>query len=228
MEPVIEKTRIIIVEDHPIFRKGITDLINHEKDMEVCGGAEDVDSAMALIKKQSPDLVVVDLSLKHSNGIELIKQIRCQYKHMACLVLSMHDESLHAERCIIAGAGGYIMKQEASGVVVNAIREIRAGNLYVSNNVMSHILNKFRGRPAGLHESPLKKLTDREMEIFQFIGKGYSSSDISQHLNISVKTIGTYRERIKSKLNIKQSSQLARHAVIWVETGFFEPKDPDV
>ncbi|MCF6249146.1 MAG: response regulator transcription factor [Desulfobacula sp.] len=218
---ISEQIKILIVEDHPIFCMGMTQLINREKDMMVCGDAEDVQSASGLIKTLMPDMVIVDLSLKNSNGIDLVKQISERYKKMSCLVLSMHDESLHAERCIMAGAKGYIMKEEASTSVVKAIREILSGNLYVSCTIMSHVLNKFRKKPAALHESPLKNLTDREMEIFQFIGKGFASGEIAKHLNISVKTIGTHRERIKNKLNLKHSGKLVRHAVIWVETGVF-------
>lgn len=213
------KIKILIVEDHPIFRMGMTELINREPDMEVCGHGEDVAEARTLIREQMPDMVVVDLSLKNSNGLDLVKEINDQYPRISCLVLSMHDESLHAERCILAGAKGYIMKQEASTSVVKAIREILAGNLHVSRPIMSHILNKFRNQPTALHASPLNALTDREMEIFQFIGRGHASGEIAKRLNISVKTIGTHRERIKNKLNLKDSSTLVRHAVIWVETG---------
>lgn len=223
MSPGIHKIKILIVEDHPIFRMGMTELINREKDMKVCGDAEDVSGARTIIETHQPDMVVVDLSLKNSNGIDLVKEISQQHEKMSCLVLSMHDESLHAERCIMAGAKGYIMKEEASTSVVKAIREILSGNLYVSSTIMSHILNKFRNKPAALHESPLKNLTDREMEIFQFIGRGYASGEIAKQLNISVKTIGTYRERIKNKLHLKHSGRLVRHAVIWVETGVFTP-----
>lgn len=215
------KLKIMIVEDHPIFRMGMSEMINREKDMMVCGDVEDVAGALIVIEKQMPDIIVVDLSLKNSNGIDLVKEVSERYPSIFCLVLSMHDESLHAERCIMAGAKGYIMKQEASTSVVNAIREIRSGNLYVSNTIMSHILTKFRNQPAALHESPLKTLTDREMAIFQLIGRGYVSGEIAKHLNISVKTVGTYRERIKTKLNISHSGRLVRQAVIWVETGGF-------
>ncbi|MBU1340132.1 MAG: response regulator transcription factor [Proteobacteria bacterium] len=223
MIPEKSKIKIMIVEDHPIFRMGMTEMINREKDMTVCGDAEDVAGALNSIEKEMPDIIVVDLSLKNSNGIDLVKEVSEKYKAISCLVLSMHDESLHAERCIMAGAKGYIMKQEASISVVKAIREILSGNLYVSNTIMSHILTKFRHQPAALHESPLKHLTDREMEIFQFIGRGYASGEIAKRLNISVKTIGTYRERIKAKLNINHSGRLVRQAVIWVETGVFKP-----
>ena len=215
------KIKIMIVEDHPIFRMGMIELINQEKDMEVCGDAEDVATARKIIKKQMPDLVVVDLSLKNSNGIDLVKEIKEKYKNISCLVLSMHDESLHAERCIMAGAKGYIMKQEASDFVVKAIRDIMSGNLYVSKNIMSHILNKFHNQPAALHESPLQNLTDRELQIFQLIGRGNTSGEIANKLNISVKTIGTHRERIKNKLNLEHGGKLVRQAVIWVETGAF-------
>ncbi|THB81748.1 MAG: DNA-binding response regulator [Desulfobacteraceae bacterium] len=217
-----DKIKIIIVEDHPIFRMGIEELINREPDMAVCGDAEDVDTARDVIAHHQPDLVIVDLTLKNSNGIELIKEMVQEEKHLSFLVLSMHDESLHAERCILAGAKGYIMKQEASESVVTAVRQIISGNIYVSPAIMSNILNKFRNQPETLHESPLKRLTDREIQIFQLIGKGLSPSEMSGQLNISVKTIGTYRERIKEKLCFKHGSELVRTAVIWVETGIFK------
>ncbi len=214
--------KIIIVEDHPIFRMGMKELIDHEKDLSVVGDAEDVAGALDLIEKEHPHLVVVDLSLKESNGIELVKELHIHHKNIFALVLSMHDESLHAERCIMAGAKGYIMKQEASESVVTAIRQIMAGNIYVSPNIMSTILNKFQNQPDLVHESPLKRLTDRELEIFQLIGKGLSSKEIAVQLTISIKTVGTYRERIKEKLDLKHGGALVRHAVIWVETGLFK------
>jgi len=210
--------KIMIVEDHPIFRMGMKELINREKDLEVVGDAETVAEALDLIEIQRPDLVIVDLSLKESNGIELVKEINRLYKKMASLVLSMHDEALHAERCILAGARGYIMKHEASESVVKAIRHIMSGNIHVSPGIMSTILNKFQKKPDPVSVSPLKRLTDRELEIFQLIGKGLSSKEIAVQLAISIKTVGTYRERIKEKLDLKNSGELLRHAVIWVET----------
>lgn len=213
---------ILIVEDHPIFRMGLTELIENETDMTVCGYAQEVTAAMALIEQKLPHLVIVDLSLKESNGMELIKFIHTHHKQICCLVLSMHDESLHAERCVLAGAKGYIMKQDASRSLVKVIRQILSGRMYVSEKIMSQILNKFQNQPDLVSESPLKRLTDRELEIFQHIGKGRSSGSIASHLNISVKTIGTHRERIKEKLGIKSSGELVRNAVIWVETGSFQ------
>jgi len=216
---------IIIVEDHPIFRMGMKEMIEHEPDMCVSGEAGDVAGAMQLIRENQPDLVVVDLSLRGSNGLDLVKEIAEHHKPTLSLVLSMHDEALHAERCILAGAKGYIMKQEASESVVLAIRRIMAGHIHVSPTIMSHILNSFQKKPELLSESPLKRITDREFEIFQLIGRGLSPKQIAAQLNISVKTIGTYRERIKEKLGLNSAGELVRYAVIWAETGVFKGSD---
>lgn len=218
----MKQIKILIVEDHPIFRMGMKDMIEHEPDMTVCGDAEDVAGALELLESDRPDLVIVDLSLRESNGLDLVKEISARYKRVACLVLSMHDEALHAERCILAGAKGYIMKQEASESVVTAIRRIMDGHIHVSPSIMSHILNVFRKQPDLAHESPLKRMSDRELEIFQLIGQGLASKEIAMRLNVSIKTVGTYRERIKEKLNLKNASELLRFAVIWVETGVFK------
>ncbi len=222
----MEKIAILIVEDHPIFRMGIKDMIDHEPDMQVCGEAEDVDTAIGLIQTLKPDLVIVDLSLKHSSGVDLLKEMHDRFPSCAALVLSMHDEALHAERCLQAGARGYIMKQEVSESVVEAIRTIMAGHVHVSRRIMSHILSIYQNQPATAHESPLKRISDRELQIFRLIGLGLSSREIAVQLNISVKTVGTYQERIKEKLNLKNAREMLRHAVIWVETGEFMPPDP--
>jgi DNA-binding NarL/FixJ family response regulator len=204
---------------------GIKDLIDHEPDMQVCGEAEDVDTAICLINTRKPDLVIVDLSLKDSNGVDLVKEIHDRFPFCAALVLSMHDEALHAERCLQAGAKGYIMKQEASESVVEAIRNIMAGHIHVSQQIMNHILTIYQNQPSTAHESPLKRISDRELQIFRLIGLGLSSKQIAVQLNISIKTVGTYQERIKEKLNLKTARDLLRHAVIWVETGHIEPSD---
>ena len=221
MPPEKEKTRILIVEDHPIFRMGMSDLINQENDMMVCGDAADVAGGRKAIEQLQPDMVIVDLSLRDSNGMDLVKEISRHFNKLPVLVLSMHDESLHAERCLLAGARGYIMKQEASDFVVKAIRHILAGNIYISQKIMGNILNKFQSRPESIHKSPIQSLTDREMEVFRLIGKGQSSGKIAHQLNISVKTVGTYRERIKEKLGLQHGGDLARYAVLWVETDIF-------
>ena len=215
------RIQIVIVEDHPIFRMGMKEMIENEPDMRVVGEAADATAALKLVREKKPDMVVVDLSLKNSSGLDLVKDISDGPKPVASLVLSMHDEALHAQRCIMAGARGYIMKQEASESVVMAIRRIMDGHIHVSPLVMSHILNAFRKQPDRVHESPLKRLTDRELEIFQRIGRGLSPREIANQLNISVKTVGTHRERIKEKLNLKSAGELVRHAVIWMETGVF-------
>jgi DNA-binding NarL/FixJ family response regulator len=183
--------RILIVEDHPIFRMGMEEMINQEPDMKICGHAEDVPGARKLIERERPDLVIVDLSLKESNGLDLVKEIHAHHKPMASLVLSMHDEAMHAERCIMAGAKGYIMKQEASESVITALRRIMAGHIHVSPTIMSQILHTFQKQPSLVHESRLKHITDRELEIFQLIGAGRSSKEIASQLKISIKTIGT-------------------------------------
>jgi DNA-binding NarL/FixJ family response regulator len=197
------------------------DLINQESDMMVCGEAEDVSGGRKAIEQLQPDIVIVDLSLKSSCGIDLVRETRLVNKKLPVLVLSMHDESLHAERCLLAGARGYIMKQETSEFVVKAIRQILVGNIFISQKIMGNILNKFQNRPESIQKSPMENLTDRELEVFRLIGKGYSSGKIASQLSISVKTVGTYRERIKEKLGLKHGGDLAKYAVLWVETDIF-------
>ena len=212
------KKKILIVEDHPIFRMGMCELINQEEDLVVCGSAEDVSKAKALIKSEQPELVILDLSLKNSNGMELLKDLTNYYKHIYVLVLSMHEESIHAERCLLAGAMGYVMKHEAIESVIKAIRQIFAGKKYISHRIMENLLNKLGDKSAQGQDSPVQSLSDRELEIFQMIGKGFSSGQIAVQLNLSVKTIGAHRERIKQKLGLKTSSEMVRYAVLWLET----------
>lgn len=214
-----EKIRVLIVEDHPIFRMGLKELINVQKDMEVCAEADDVRAAQQAIITHRPDLIILDLALKNSSGIELIKELGAQKQSLPVLVLSMHDESVHAERCISAGAKGYIMKQEATVSVIKAIRHILSGHCYVSERIMTRLLNRIRHPDEPLSSSPVGNLTDREFEIFQLIGKGHSPSKIAQHLHLSVKTVGAHKERIKEKLNIADGGELIRLAVLLSETG---------
>ncbi|MBT3176788.1 MAG: response regulator transcription factor [Desulfobacula sp.] len=213
--------KILIVEDHPIFRMGMCELIDQEKDFVVCGSAEDVSEARELIKTEKPELVILDLSLKNSNGMELLKELNKYHKDISVLVLSMHEESLHAERCLLAGAKGYVMKHEAIESVIKAIRQIFAGKKYISQRIMESIVNKMGNQPFSDQGSCVQNLTDRELEIFQLIGKGFSSGQIASQLNLSVKTIGAHRERIKSKLGLKTSGEMVRYAVLWLETDLF-------
>lgn len=213
--------KILIVEDHPIFKMGMCELINQEKDLKVCGSAEDVSRARELIESEQPDLVVLDLSLKDSNGMELLKELNKYHKEIPVLVLSMHEESLHAERCLMAGAKGYVMKHETIESVIKAIRQIFAGKKYISQRVMESLLNKIGDPSSKEQDSPVRSLTDRELEIFQLVGKGFSSSQIAEQLNLSVKTVGAHRERIKQKLGLKTSGEMVRYAVLWLETDLF-------
>jgi DNA-binding NarL/FixJ family response regulator len=220
-----EKNHILIVEDHPIFRMGLRELINQEADMSVCGEAESVQEARKLLSQAHPDLVVLDLSLKDSSGFDLIQDIRTRSgSKIPVLVLSMHDESLHAQRCLKAGARGYIMKQEATGSVVKAIRRILKGYLYVSEKVSSRLLETVISHPDARHENPLDHLTNRELEIFQMIGQGLHTGEIAERLHLSVKTVGTYRERIKAKLGFSHGMDMVRYAVLWVGQGIIPSK----
>ncbi len=212
-----EKSRIMIVEDHPIFRLGLRELINQEDDLLVCGDAEDSCKAWDEIQRLKPDMVIVDISLNGRDGIDLVKEINNHYNDLPVLVLSMHDESLYAERALHAGAKGYIMKQEASESVVKAIRCVLSGKKYVSENLMRNILNRFIDQSQAYDKSPVNRLTDRELEVFRLIGNGFTTNEIAKKLNLSVKTIGTYRERIKEKLKLRHAAELVKHAVRWVE-----------
>lgn len=219
----MKKRKIFVVEDHPIFRLGISELINQEEDLAVCGGAESVYQAMREIERLSPDLLIVDISLKHSDGIDLIKEIHNQRKDLPMMILSMHDEFLYAERALRAGARGYIMKEEAMESVVFAIRQVLAGNLYFNDQVKEHILSQLSGDSGATDADPIKRLTNRELEVFRLIGRGFSTRDIAGKLNLSIKTIGTYRERIKEKLGLRNATELVRLAVHWENTRKITP-----
>jgi len=211
------KHRIFIVDDHPIFRQGLAQLINQESDLCVCGEADDYQGALRAVAELNPDMVIVDITLKDMSGIDLIKEVRKLNRGIIMLVISMHDESLYAERALRAGARGYVVKQEASESIVQAIRQVRIGGIYVSPRMTEQMLSRFVEGPLDAVESPLKALTDREMEVFHLIGEGLGISEIGLRLHLSVKTIGTYRERIKEKLNLRNSTELLRHAFNWVE-----------
>ena len=215
----VSKKKILIVEDHPIFRWGLCELINQESDLVVCGQAENTRQAWQAIETLNPDLVIADIALQESDGIELVKEINRTRKDLPVLILSMHDEFLYAERALHAGARGYIMKQEAMDSVVTAVRHVLSGKIYLNDSVKEHILVQLADRSAGKSKASIQRLTDRELEVFRLIGKGYTTRDIADRLHLSVKTIGTYRERIKEKLNIKHANELVRYAVHWEKNG---------
>lgn len=215
--------RIMIVEDHPIFRMGLRELINEEEDLTVCGEADEAGEAFREILQSRPDMVIVDISLKGRDGIDLVRDVNRHDKHLPMLVLSMHDESLYAERSLLAGAKGYIMKRETSTSIVEAIRCVLNGKIYLSEKIKGDLLDRFVRGPQKFDRSPMERLTDRELEVFQWLGRGLSTNEIAQKLHLSAKTIGTYRERIKEKLNLRHASELVWHAMLWVET---ERKSP--
>lgn len=213
-----QKTRILIVDDHPIVRQGLTELINHEEDLAVCGQAEDAPDAMVIIKELKPDMVIIDISLKETSGMELIKDIKAQYPNLPALALSMHDESLYAERALRAGAKGYVMKAEATERVITAIREILSGEIYVSDRMAVKMVRKLVGGKSDVGTSPIDPLSDRELEVFLLIGQGYGTRQIAEKLYLSVKTIETYRAHIKEKLNLASSAELLQYAIKWVKS----------
>lgn len=210
-----KKRKILIVDDHPIFCLGMRQLINKEKDLEVCGSEESAAKARKAIAELKPDLVIVDISLKDSDGIDLVKEINTRYEDLPVLVLSMYDESLYAERALQAGARGYVMKQEAITQVVQALRKVLKGEIYASDSVKEKAFQRLVSLRKPDHKSPIDVLSDRELEVFRLIGEGLSTREIADRLHLSIKTIGTYREKIKEKQGLKNYTQLVKMAVYW-------------
>ena len=212
------KRRIFIVDDHPMMRQGLTQLIGAEPDLAICGEAENAERALDSIRALKPDLVLADISLPGKNGLELIKDFHVLQPGLPVLVISMHDESLYAERVLRAGGRGYIMKQEGGKKLMQAIRQVLDGKIYVSEKMSADILEIFSGRRAGAESSPLEKLTDREFEVFQLLGQGKGTRDIAEKLHLSVKTVEVHRANIKAKLKLKSAPELIHHAVRWTES----------
>jgi DNA-binding NarL/FixJ family response regulator len=212
------KKQVLIVDDHPMMRQGLVQLIGLEPDLAVCGEAENAGVALDAIGTLKPDLVLADISLPGKNGLELIKDFQTIQPGLPVLVISMHDESLYAERVLRAGGRGYIMKQEGGKKLMQAIRQVLDGKIYVSEKMSADILEIFSGRRAGAESSPLEKLTDREFEIFQLIGQGQRTRDIAEKLHLSVKTVDAHRANIKTKLKLNSATELVRYAVRWAES----------
>lgn len=213
------KRTVLIVDDHPIVRQGLAQLINQEKDLAVCGQAEDAHEAIEAIRQLNPDLIIVDISLKDTSGVELIKDLKVRYPNLPILTLSMHDEAVYGERALRAGARGYIMKQEATEKVVTAIRRVLAGEVYVSDGMAAIMVSKLVGGGAGKKAgSAVDALSDRELEVFRMIGEGFNTREMAEKLHLSVKTIETYRAHIKEKLALQDASELLRTAIQWVNT----------
>lgn len=211
------KTRIYIIDDHALIRRGLATLIGGESDMEVCGQAEDAPTALRDVMKIQPELVILDLSLKGNSGLELIKSIQAFNPKIQILVLSMHPESIYALRVLKAGARAYVMKQEVVNKVLEAIRRIRNGNLFVSDNVANQMLSRLAAGKAADDTSPVSVLSDRELEIVNLIGNGLLTREIAVQLHLSVKTVETHRAHIKEKLGLQNATQLVQFCVRWVE-----------
>lgn len=210
-------SKILIVDDHPIFRMGMAELLNQEVDFSVCAVAEDIAGARKALREHEPDMAIIDITLAKDNGLDLVKEIASGESPIPVLVLSMHDEAVWAERAIRAGARGYIMKKEASESVITALRNISKGRIHVSENMMALLLDKLHVNASTQGAPTEQVLTDRELEVFRLIGLGLSTREIADRMNLGIKTIGTYRDRIKQKLCIKGGAELTRRAVLWIE-----------
>lgn len=212
------KKRILIVDDHPMMREGLSQLIGQESDLEVCGQTGSAREGLDLVNRLKPDLVLVDISLPGKNGLELIKDIQALRPGTGVLVISMHDESLYAERVLRAGGRGYVMKQEGGKKLMEAMRQVLDGKIFVSDKISAKILEIFSGNRPDAATQPVQCLTDREFEVFQFIGKGLDVREIAEKLHLSVKTVEVHRRNIKQKLKLKSVAELLRYAVRWVES----------
>ena len=212
------KTKILIVDDHPMMRQGLVQLITNEPDLTVSGEVENAEQAISIIAQAAPDLVLVDISLTGKSGLELIKDIQTMSSGLPVLVISMHDESIYAERVLRAGGRGYIMKQEGGKQIMQAIRHVLSGQIYVSTKMSGKILEIFSGRRSESGGSPVERLSDREFEVFQLIGEGKGTRQIAEQLHLSVKTVEVHRQHIKEKLKLTDAPSLTRYAVQWVES----------
>jgi len=212
------KKRLLILDDHPMMREGLAQLINNEPDLTVCAEAGTGQQAIELASKSKPDLLLADISLPDKNGLEVIKQLHEFQSGLSVLVISMHDESLYAERAIRAGARGYIMKQEGGKKLMEAIRAVLAGKIYVSENISAKMLEALSGGGRDANRSALQNLSDREFEVLELLGSGKGTSEIAHQLHLSTKTVEAHRANIKLNLDLKTGPELVRYAVRWVET----------
>lgn len=210
-----EKNRIFLVDDHAMFREGLRQLIDREPDLTVCGDAAEAETALQEIRKLKPDLIVVDITLGGTSGIDLIKAIKNENEDFPVLVVSMHDESLYAERALRAGAMGYVMKQEPAKTVKTAIRKVLGGDMHLSEKMASSVITKFMRGSDEVPPSPLEKLSDRELEVFQMLGMGKGVREIAEEMNVTIPTVNSFRNRIKEKLQLKSSTEVMLHAIHW-------------
>jgi DNA-binding NarL/FixJ family response regulator len=209
----VKKKTVFVVDDHPLLRQGLALLINREPDLVVCGEAEEAQAAMRAIAVRQPDILIADISLNGPDGLDLLKNIRTQYPELPVLVLSMHDESIYAERALRARANGYIMKQEATEKVLVAVRRILDGDIYLSDRMANKLLHQYISGSSPDVDSQLSSLSDRELEVFRLIGEGRSTRQIAERLHLSMKTVETYQAHIKSKLSLRSGRELVQHAI---------------
>lgn len=214
----VRKYRILVVDDHPIVREGLARVIDQSSDLCVIGHAENIHEGLEAVEVVKPDIVIVDLSLGRQSGIELIKDLRARYPRLPVLVHSMYDETMYAERCLRAGAKGYVMKQEAPQTLLEAVRHVLKGEVHLSDAMTRQMLNRFSDGPASKGDSPAELLSDRELEVFELLGRGFRTKEIAKELSLSDKTVQTHREHIKEKLKIGDAVGLVRQAVRWVES----------
>lgn len=214
-DPGMKVARILLVDDHPIVRHGLTQLINHEPDLEVCGEARSCRETLKQLDATQPDVVIIDISLQGGNGIDVIKEIKSRANKVKMLVASMHDENVYAERALRAGAMGYVNKHEAVDEIVGAIRRVLQNKVYLSENMANRVLNRVVHRE-DTSPSPIDCLTDRELEVFRLIGQGVTTKQIANQLCLSVKTVETYRHRMKAKLSLASGNELTVHAAQWI------------
>ncbi|WP_457653982.1 response regulator [Rhodocaloribacter sp.] len=210
--------RILIVDDHPLMRKGLALTLEAEPDLVVCAQAESAEDALGTFEEVDPDMAIVDISLPGMSGLELIKHLHMLKPELGILVVSRHEETLYAERAIRAGARGYVMKLEAGKVIVKAVRRVLDGGIYVSDEINERLLMGIASRQGQMAQSPLEVLSDRELEVFELTGRGLGTREIAERLHLSIKTVESYRARIKNKLNLSNAAELMQHAVQWVES----------
>ncbi len=211
----VKKTRVLVVDDHPMTRAGLIHVINHQPDLIVSGEAESAAQALDILDSSRPDLLLIDITLPGKSGLELIKDVKAMQPELLMLVVSMHDESLYADRVLRAGARGYITKHEGGEKLMEAIRHVLSGKIYVSESMSAHILEIFSGGQTRLDRSSIEKLSDREFEVFESLGEGLSSQQIAKKLHLSAKTVDAHRANIKTKLNIKTTAELISYAARW-------------
>ena len=210
--------KVVLVDDHPLFRRGLAQVINQEKDLRIVGEADDAAGGLELLESATPDVVIVDITLPDRNGIELVKDVHVRAPEVLVLVLSMHEEGIYAERVLRAGARGYVCKGENPARVVEAIRAMLAGGIFVSEKMSAQMLQKFVGIRGRAEQPGVDNLSDRELQVLEKVGSGMPTREIAQALHVSVKTVDAHREHIKRKLNLENAAELRKYAIAWAQT----------